>query len=614
DGTTEERRRPVKIMDDAAYVAGGSSHAAAIKNDGSLWIWGSNRYGQFGDGTTESQSSPKKIMDGVASVAVGHYHTLVVKTDGSLWACGLNNSGQIGNGAIGTTENPVSSPVRIMDSVSAASAGQSHSMALKKDGSLWAWGNNSCGQLGDGTAESSSAPLKIMEGIAAISAGSETSLAVKTDGSLWAWGEGRAGQLGDGSYGRAKVNPVKVMEDAVSAASGSNHCLALKTDGSIWAWGYNQYGQVGNGKSSMNGELSPVDISFGPTAAAPADIRITIDGKPISLDLAPVIQNDRTLIPIRPVAEAIGADVDWDQTTKTATLVRAGVTVELTIGSTAAQVDGESVPLDAAPMILNGRTLLPVRFVAETFSQDVKWDAQNRVVVIVEDMDFAKDSNLKEWLIGVGAIIAKVNERVGADPYFMGIYERTSSGVRTARSVLKNSWGTESREDLLDAIYGIANFGHSHNFDQDAALFKSFSTAEQKQIMKNATGVDAYMWPYVMELDKKWGDKSIRAWDWFRVGHLCRWGYAAGYITLEEAYAIFEPTAKELRSTFKSWDEATENYLDGYAYWGRIDVSKTPNEFTRRTQMYEAMKVQEKNDPRGLLFDPKVWSEPVKGA
>ena len=166
---------------------------------------------------------------------------------------------------------------------------------------------------------------------------------------------------------------------------------------------------------------------------------------------------------------------------------------------------------------------------------------------------------------------------------------------------------------MLEAIYGIALFGHSHNFDYDAALFKSLSAAEQNQILSEATGVDAYMWPFVMELDKKWGDKGIIAWDLFRVAHLCRWGYAAGYITMEEVYVIFEPIAMELRDTFKSWDEANENYLDGFAYWGRINVNNTPNDFSRRTQMYEDLKAQEKTDPRGLLFDPKVWSEPVRG-
>jgi len=348
-------------------------------------------------------------------------------------------------------------------------------------------------------------------------------------------------------------------------------------------------------------------------AAADDVIRITIDGKQVTLDQAPVIQSGRTLIPIRPVAEAIGANVEWNQPTSTATLVLAGVTVKLTIGSATAQVNGENKTFDAAPIILNGRTLLPVRFVAETFSQDVKWDAQNRMVIITEDMTFAKNSNLKEWLLGAGAIIAKVNERGGADPYLIGMFERTSRGVSAARGILRNSWNTSNREDLFDTIYGIANFGHSYNFDFDVEMFKSLSSAEQKQILRTATGVDAYMWPYVMALDKKWGEKSIRAWDWFRVGHLCRWGYAAGYITLEEAYEIFEPIAKELRATFKSWDEASENYLDGYAYWGRIDVSQTPNDFSRRTQMYDDLKAQENADARGLLFDPKVWSEPVKG-
>jgi hypothetical protein len=87
----------------------------------------------------------------------------------------------------------------------------------------------------------------------------------------------------------------------------------------------------------------------------------------------------------------------------------------------------------------------------------------------------------------------------------------------------------------------------------------------------------------------------------------------AGYISAKEAYILFEPTAKNLRKTFSSWDEATENYLDGYAYWGRIDINEESNNFVKRKQMYEDLKMEEKIDPRGLLFDPKVWDEPVKG-
>ncbi|MCL1809986.1 MAG: stalk domain-containing protein [Clostridiales bacterium] len=357
--------------------------------------------------------------------------------------------------------------------------------------------------------------------------------------------------------------------------------------------------------------LAPVALTAKPTAWAEAEtIAIELDGRVLTLDQPPIIENERTLIPIRTVAESIGADVEWDPDAKTATLDRAGTSVTLTIGSNRAEVNGASVSLDAAPVIVNGRTLLPVRFVAETFSQNVEWDKQNRVVRISEDMAFAKNSNLNAWLLGVGAIIGKRNNQ---NLYQLGMAVRTPSNVQTQRQSLQSSWGVSDRDDLIDTIASMTYFGHSAMFNNDVELFKSLSKAEQNRVINNAEGVDKYMWPYVMALDKKWGDKSIYAWDWFRMGHLCRWGYLAGYITAEEAYELFEPVAKLLREAFSSWDEATENYLDGYAYWARIDVSGGPNEFLRRQAAYEELKEAEKRDPRGLLFDPSVWTEPVRG-
>lgn len=356
--------------------------------------------------------------------------------------------------------------------------------------------------------------------------------------------------------------------------------------------------------------LSMAIYLFPSTCIAADTIRVELDGRVIALDQPPIVENGRTLIPIRTVAESIGADVEWDADTKTATLERAGITVTLTIGSSVADVNGKSVDLDTAPVIVNGRTLLPARFVAETFSQKVEWDGKNRIVKISEDMSFAENSNLDAWFLGVGAILGKRNNQ---DLYELGMAVRTPNNVKAQRRSLANSWSVSGRDDLIDTVSSMTYYGHAMSFNYDVALFKSLSKAEQNDILKNAEGVDKYMWPYVMELDKKWGDKGIYAWDWFRMGHLCRWGYMAGYITAEEAYELFEPVAELLRETYSSWDEASENYLDGYAYWARVDVSSGPNEFSRRQTIYEELKTAEKTDPRGLLFDPAVWTEPVKG-
>ena len=185
--------------------------------------------------------------DSITAISVGSYHTLAVKSDGSLWAWGQNGSNQFGDGTNKDSNTPVK--VGTDKTWSVLSAGSDHSLALKSDGSLWSWGNNSYGQLGDGTKITRSKPVSVGTDTnwVAISAGSYHSLALKSDGSLWAWGWNNYGQLGDGTNTDSNI-PVRVGTDAnwVAISSGSNHSLALKSDGSLWAWGNNERGQLGD--------------------------------------------------------------------------------------------------------------------------------------------------------------------------------------------------------------------------------------------------------------------------------------------------------------------------------------------------------------------------------
>lgn len=190
-------------------VSLGNGHTAAIKEDGSLWTWGWNEYGQLGLGTTGDRSNPVKIMDGVASVSLGVGHSAAIKEDGSLWTWGRNECGQLGDGTTGDCSNPV----KVMDGVASVSLGSFHSAAVKKDGSLWAWGWNEHGQLGISLGcQRCSDPVKIMDGAVSVSLGGSHSAAVKGDGSLWAWGFNNVGQIGDGTTGWLHSAPVKIMD------------------------------------------------------------------------------------------------------------------------------------------------------------------------------------------------------------------------------------------------------------------------------------------------------------------------------------------------------------------------------------------------------------------
>jgi len=246
-------------------VSAGGSHTVAIKRDGTLWAWGYNGWGQLGDGSFTDRTTPVQIGTATnwQSVSAGGIHTIAIKGDGTLWAWGSDSSGQVGDG---TNSNSITSPVQIGTATNwqSVSAGYSHTEAIKGDGTLWAWGNNGFGQLGDGSAINKSSPVQIgtTSNWQSVSAGggyTAYTVAIKRDGTLWAWGYNGNGQLGDGSYTH-RTSPVQIgtATNWQSVAAGYYHTEAIKGDGTLWAWGYNHSGQLGNG--STTDIASPVQI------------------------------------------------------------------------------------------------------------------------------------------------------------------------------------------------------------------------------------------------------------------------------------------------------------------------------------------------------------------
>ncbi len=180
--------------------------------------------------------------------STGASHVLAIAADGTLWAWGSNHAGQLGD----TTTLSRSKPVQIgIDSDwQAVTAGMFFSMALKTDGSLWAWGQNYNGQVGNGTTDNQLSPVRIGMDTdwATMAAGQSHALAIKTDGSLWAWGSNNGGQLGDGTKDN-KTTPVRIGTGTswVEISAGSTHSIGIQQDGSVWIWGNNYYWQLGTG-------------------------------------------------------------------------------------------------------------------------------------------------------------------------------------------------------------------------------------------------------------------------------------------------------------------------------------------------------------------------------
>jgi alpha-tubulin suppressor-like RCC1 family protein len=237
---------------------------------GYAFAWGSNASGEAGDGTqstTRLAPFPVSALGRVNQVAAGGGHALAVKADGTIWAWGNNGSGQLGDGSRESRRLPVA--VLRPGGARGVAGGGGHSLGVWQDGSVWAWGRGTEGQLGNGAAADSAIPVQVaLASATRLAAGARHSLAI-VDGRVWAWGSNSSRQLGTGAAGQSPTPAlVPGTSGIVAIAAGEAHSLALGSDGALWAWGANGAGQLGDGSTADRS--APTRVTGLPPIAAVA--------------------------------------------------------------------------------------------------------------------------------------------------------------------------------------------------------------------------------------------------------------------------------------------------------------------------------------------------------
>ncbi|MCI8520135.1 MAG: S8 family serine peptidase [Clostridia bacterium] len=261
DGTYISKPTPTEVdnLTGIASVTASGHHSIALKDDGTIVTWGNNDYGVLCDGSKLSHSIPIQSLvknvkipnNGETVLDTNSSTALVVKEDGTVWGWGSNPTGQLGNESDKTYSIPVE--IEGLTDVVSVSIGSVHAIALKKDGTVWSWGRNNLGQLGIGSNSNvveTLPPVQVnnLDNIIAIDIGYNHSVALRADGTVWTWGYNGSGQLGDGTT-TTKNTPVKVvgLENVVYIATGSDYSFAIQEDGTVWGWGRYSYGHYGPG-------------------------------------------------------------------------------------------------------------------------------------------------------------------------------------------------------------------------------------------------------------------------------------------------------------------------------------------------------------------------------
>lgn len=311
--------------ENASQVVAGSQTSSIIK-DGTIKMVGRNDFGQVGNIANMTYSKYQDVeLTNVKQVALGWQTIMALQENGTLYGWGYNANDLFADG----TKKDSYVPKQIMtgvDTVAVSKWDNANAAVVKNDGTLWTWGLNELGQIGDGTTIQADIPVQVMSKVKTVAIGNRFMAAIDTDGALWTWGDNSSGQLGDGSTVNAS-QPCKIMDEVESIELGNNFAVALKVDGSVWTWGANDFSQLGNGeKSTYN--ATPMQILSGRERKQAQGVQV-MDA---TLQMTP---NDQAVICAKPVPlQADYHEWSWSSSdVSVATVDKRGVVTAVSLGT-----------------------------------------------------------------------------------------------------------------------------------------------------------------------------------------------------------------------------------------------------------------------------------------
>ncbi len=409
NGTTADTAEFVKVADNVAKIGGGSERFIFLKTDGTLWGMGNSSDHAFvtiPEGSS-SVSTPILITEGVKDFSTGYRNTGYINNNNELYVFGSNAQGQLG---IGNTESSwnLTLPIKVLDDVRSVSAGCDYFLAVKNDNTLWAWGKNDYGQLMSGTTSYDNGyvplytPTKVADNVLKACAGDDNSAYITTNNELYFSGHNLYAEAGYDTTLAGVIKPAKIADNVADVAV-HNRVVYTTLDGKTFTAGHyvNNIGYASEGfkeqpykiADEYKAAISDTSTPAIPDAPVADDNVITLQIGSTTLkngvnetvlDVPAQTINGRTMVPLRAIFEALGATVEWDDVTQTVTSTKGDITIKLQINSNILNKNNEEITLDVPAQLIDGRTMVPARAVAEAFNCQVGWDDATQTVTITK--------------------------------------------------------------------------------------------------------------------------------------------------------------------------------------------------------------------------------------